>query len=49
MWEINVPLIVVLQRTNDIETKKLIDESILKVESGILLQEAADKVTKALN
>ncbi len=46
--EINVPLIVRLQGTNAKEAKKLIDESGLKVESVILLQEAADKVTKLL-
>lgn len=46
--EINVPLIVRLQGTNAEEAKKLIDESGLKVESVILLQEAADKVTEIL-
>jgi len=46
--EINVPLIVRLQGTNATEAKKLIDESGLKVESVILLQEAADKVAEAL-
>ena len=47
--EINVPLIVRLQGTNATEAKKLIDESGLKVESVILLQEAADKVAEVLN
>ena len=46
--EINVPLIVRLEGTNAKEAKKLIDESDLKVESVILLQEAADKVTEVL-
>ena len=46
--DIGVPLIVRLQGTNAEEAKKLIDESGLKVESVILLQEAADKVTELL-
>jgi succinyl-CoA synthetase beta subunit len=46
--EINIPIIVRLQGTNAIEAKKLIDDSGLKVESVILLQEAADKVTEVL-
>jgi len=46
---INVPLIVRLQGTNATEAKKLIDESGLKVESVILLQEAADKVAEVLS
>jgi succinyl-CoA synthetase beta subunit len=46
--EINVPLIVRLQGTNATEAKKLIDDSGLKVESVILLQEAADKVAEVL-
>ena len=45
---INIPLIVRLEGTNAVEAKKLIDESGLKVESVILLQEAADKVAEAL-
>jgi succinyl-CoA synthetase beta subunit len=45
---INIPLIVRLEGTNAIEAKKLIDESGLKVESVILLQEAADKVAEVL-
>ena len=47
--EINVPLIVRLEGTNAKEAKKLIDESSLKVESVILLQEAADKVAELLH
>jgi succinyl-CoA synthetase beta subunit len=47
--EIGIPLIVRLQGTNAAEAKKLIDESGLKVESVILLQEAADKVAKAVS
>ena len=46
--EIDVPLIVRLQGTNAVAAKKLIDQSGLKVESVILLQEAADKVTEVL-
>ena len=46
--DIGVPLIVRLQGTNAEEAKKLIDESGLKVESVILLQEAADKVAEVL-
>jgi len=44
--KIDIPLIVRLEGTNAVEAKKLIDESGLKVESVILLQEAADKVAK---
>ena len=47
--EIGIPLIVRLQGTNSAEAKKLIDESGLKVESVILLQEAADKVAEAVS
>ncbi len=47
--DIGVPLIVRLEGTNASEAKKLIDESGLKVESVILLQEAADKVTEVLS
>ena len=47
--DINVPLIVRLEGTNAVEAKKLIDESGLKVESVILLQEAADKVAEILS
>ena len=46
--EIKVPIIVRLQGTNATEAKKLIEDSGLKVSSAILLQEAADLVTKAL-
>ena len=46
--DINIPLIVRLEGTNAAEAKKLIDESGLKVESVILLQEAADKVAEVL-
>jgi succinyl-CoA synthetase beta subunit len=42
--EISVPVIVRLQGTNAEEGKKLIDESGLKVESAISLQEAANLV-----
>ena len=47
--EIGIPLIVRLQGTNAAQAKKLIDESGLKVESVILLQEAADKVAEAVS
>ena len=47
--EIGIPLIVRLQGTNAAEAKKLIDESGLKVESVILLQEAADKAAEAVS
>jgi len=47
--EIGIPLIVRLQGTNAAEAKKLIDESGLKVESVILLQEAADKVADVVS
>ena len=46
--EINVPVIVRLQGTNAVEAKKLIDESGLKVQSAVLLSEAADLVNKAV-
>ncbi len=48
MGNINIPIIVRLQGTNATEAKKLIDESGLKVESAILLSEAADLVKKAV-
>ncbi len=48
MGTINIPIIVRLQGTNAEEAKKLIDESGLKVESAILLSEAAELVNKAL-
>lgn len=46
--DINVPMIVRLQGTNADIAKKMIDESGLAVHSAILLQEAADLVTKVL-
>jgi succinyl-CoA synthetase beta subunit len=46
--QINLPLIVRLQGTNAEEGKQILDESGLKVETAILFQEAADKVTTAL-
>jgi len=49
MGNISVPIIVRLQGTNAEEAKKLIDESGLKVQSAILLSEAADLVNKAVN
>lgn len=48
MGTINIPIIVRLQGTNAEEAKKLIDESGLKVESAILLSEAAELVNKAV-
>lgn len=48
MGNINIPIIVRLQGTNAEEAKKLIDESGLKVESAILLSEAAELVNKAV-
>lgn len=48
MGNISIPIIVRLQGTNAEEAKKLIDESGLKVESAILLSEAAELVNKAL-
>ena len=48
MGNITVPIIVRLQGTNAAEGKKLLDESGLKVQSAILLSEAATEVTKAL-
>ena len=46
--QISLPLIVRLQGTNAEEGKQILDESSLKVETAILFQEAADKVTQAL-
>jgi succinyl-CoA synthetase beta subunit len=46
--EIPVPIIVRLQGTNADEAKKLIEESGLKVQSAILLSEAADLVAAAV-
>ncbi|HQR02401.1 MAG TPA: succinate--CoA ligase subunit beta, partial [Ferruginibacter sp.] len=45
---INIPIIVRLQGTNADVAKKLIDESGLKVQSAILLSEAAELVNKAV-
>ncbi|MBL7729354.1 MAG: ADP-forming succinate--CoA ligase subunit beta [Dinghuibacter sp.] len=49
MGNIHVPIIVRLQGTNAEEAKKLIDESGLKVQSAILLSEAADLVNKSIS
>ncbi len=49
MGNISIPIIVRLQGTNATEAKKLIDESGLKVQSAILLSEAADLVNKAVS
>ncbi len=46
---INVPIIVRLQGTNAAEAKVLIEESGLKVQSAILLSEAAALVNKAVS
>jgi succinyl-CoA synthetase beta subunit len=48
LGDITIPIIVRLQGTNAAEAKKLIDESGLKVQSAILLSEAADLVKKAV-
>jgi succinyl-CoA synthetase beta subunit len=48
LGNINIPIIVRLQATNAEEAKKLIDESGLKVQSAILLSEAAELVKKAV-
>ena len=48
MGNISIPIIVRLQGTNAVEAKKLIDESGLKVQSAILLSEAAALVKKAV-
>lgn len=45
---IDIPIIVRLQGTNAPEAKKLIEESGLKVQSAILLSEAAELVNKAV-
>ncbi|MFZ5940020.1 MAG: ADP-forming succinate--CoA ligase subunit beta [Bacteroidota bacterium] len=47
--DIRVPVIVRLQGTNAEEAKVLIDQSGLKVQSAITLQEAADKVRATVN
>ncbi len=49
MGNINIPIIVRLQGTNAEIAKELIDKSGLKVQSAILLSEAADLVQKAIN
>lgn len=48
LGNIKIPIIVRLQGTNAEEAKKLIDESGLKVQSAILLSEAADLVKQAV-
>ncbi|HEX6914593.1 MAG TPA: ADP-forming succinate--CoA ligase subunit beta [Chitinophagaceae bacterium] len=48
LGNIDIPIIVRLQGTNAAEAKKLIDESGLKVQSAILLSEAAELVKKAV-
>lgn len=48
LGNIDIPIIVRLQGTNAEEAKKLIDESGLKVQSAILLSEAADLVKQAV-
>ncbi|GGH82938.1 succinyl-CoA synthetase beta subunit [Filimonas zeae] len=48
LGNIQIPIIVRLQGTNAAEAKKLIDESGLKVQSAILLSEAADLVKQAV-
>lgn len=47
--DINVPLIVRLQGTNAEEGQAILKESGLEIETAILLKEAADKVTTALD
>jgi len=46
--DLDVPLIVRLQGTNAEEGKQLLDESDLSLRSAVLLKEAADEVTQAL-
>jgi succinyl-CoA synthetase beta subunit len=46
--DINVPLIVRLQGTNAEEGMEILNNADIEIESAIRLQEAADKVTKAL-
>lgn len=48
LGNIKIPIIVRLQGTNAEEAKKLIDESGLKVQSAILLSEAAELVKRAV-
>lgn len=49
LGNIQIPIIVRLQGTNAVEAKKLIDESGLKVQSAILLSEAAALVRTSIN
>ncbi len=49
LGNINIPIIVRLQGTNAAEAKKLIEESGLKVQSAILLSEAAELVQNAVS
>lgn len=49
LGNIDIPIIVRLQGTNAAEAKKLIEESGLKVQSAILLSEAAELVQKAVS
>jgi succinyl-CoA synthetase beta subunit len=46
--DIQIPIIVRLQGTNAEEAKRVIDESGLKVQSAIVLKEAAALVEKVL-
>lgn len=46
--DIQVPLIVRLQGTNAEEGQQILEESGLKIDTAILLKEAAEKVTRAL-
>jgi succinyl-CoA synthetase beta subunit len=46
--DVNVPLIVRLQGTNAEEGKAILEQSGLKIETAILLKEAAERVTQAL-
>jgi succinyl-CoA synthetase beta subunit len=48
LGNINIPIIVRLQGTNAEEAKELIDKSGLKVQSAILLSEAAELVRKSV-
>ncbi len=47
--DIDIPIIVRLQGTNAEEAKEIIDSSGLKVQSAILLKDAASLVTKAID
>lgn len=49
LGNIDIPIIVRLQGTNAEEAKRLIEESGLKVQSAILLSEAAELVQKAVS